>query len=37
MRYKACKEAGLKEVPVIIADLTEEKQREFLIKDNVSG
>lgn len=38
MRLKACKEAGLKEVPVIIANnLTEEQQREFLIKDNVSG
>ncbi len=38
MRYKACKEAGLKEVPIIKAEnLTEEQQREFLIKDNVSG
>jgi len=37
MRYKACKEAGLKEVPIIITDLTEEQQKEFLIKDNVSG
>lgn len=38
MRLKACKEAGLKEVPIIIADnLTEEQQKEFLIKDNVSG
>jgi ParB-like chromosome segregation protein Spo0J len=38
MRYKACKEAGIKEVPVIIADnLTEEQQKEFLIKDNTSG
>lgn len=38
MRYKACKEAGLKEIPVIVADnLTEEQQREFLIKDNTSG
>ena len=38
MRFKACKEAGLKEVPIIIADnLNEEQQREFLIKDNVSG
>jgi site-specific DNA-methyltransferase (adenine-specific) len=37
MRFKACKEAGLKEVPVIITDLTEEQQKEFLIKDNVSG
>jgi ParB-like chromosome segregation protein Spo0J len=37
MRYKACKEAGLKEIPVIVTDLTEEQQKEFLIKDNVSG
>jgi hypothetical protein len=37
MRYKACKEAGLKEIPVIKTDLTEEQQREFLIKDNTSG
>lgn len=37
MRYKACKEAGLKEIPIIITDLTEDKQREFLIKDNTSG
>jgi site-specific DNA-methyltransferase (adenine-specific) len=38
MRYKACKEAGLKEVSIIKASgLSEEKQREFLIKDNLSG
>jgi len=38
MRLKACKEAGLKEVYIIVADnLTEEQQREFLIKDNTSG
>ena len=38
MRLKACQQAGIKEVPIIIADnLTEEQQREFLIKDNVSG
>jgi DNA modification methylase len=37
MRYRACKEAGIKEIPVIITDLSEEKQREFLIKDNTSG
>ena len=38
MRFKACKEAGLKEVPVIIAkDLTPEQEREFIIKDNTSG
>lgn len=38
MRFKACKEAWYKEIPVIVADnLTEEQEREFLIKDNVSG
>jgi ParB-like chromosome segregation protein Spo0J len=38
MRLKACKKAGLKEVPIIKAsDLTEEEQRQFIIKDNVSG
>jgi DNA modification methylase len=38
MRFRACKQAGLKQVPVIVADnLTEDQQREFLIKDNVSG
>jgi hypothetical protein len=38
MRFAACKEVGIKELPVIIADnLTEEQQREFIIKDNVSG
>jgi len=37
MRWKAAKEAGLKELPVVIADdLTEKEQREFTIKDNVS-
>jgi len=36
MRLKACKEAGLKMVPIIKAeDLTEDQQREFIIKDNV--
>ena len=36
MRLRACKEAGIKKVPVIYADdLTEEQQREFIIKDNV--
>ena len=38
MRFKACKEAGLKEVPIIKASgLSAEKQREFLIKDNLAG
>jgi site-specific DNA-methyltransferase (adenine-specific) len=36
MRLKACKEAGLKEVPIIKAsNLTEQQQNEFIIKDNV--
>ena len=36
MRLKACKEAGLKEIPIIKAsNLTEEQQKEFIIKDNV--
>ena len=36
MRLKACKEAGLKEVPVIkVNDLTEDEQRQFIIKDRV--
>jgi site-specific DNA-methyltransferase (adenine-specific) len=36
MRLKACKEAGLKLVPVIKAsDLTPEQQAEFIVKDNV--
>jgi ParB-like chromosome segregation protein Spo0J len=36
MRLKACKEAGLKEVPVVLAeDLTEDEQKQFIIKDNV--
>ena len=36
MRLKACKEAGLKEVSIIKAsNLTEQQQKEFIIKDNV--
>ena len=36
MRLKACKEAGLIQIPVIKASsLTEEQQKEFIIKDNV--
>ena len=36
MRYKACIEAGLKEVYIKIAEgLTEEQKQEFIIKDNV--
>jgi len=36
MRLKACIEAGLKDVPVIHANnLSEEKKKEFIVKDNV--
>jgi hypothetical protein len=36
MRLKACKEVGLKEVPIIKAsELTDDQQREFIVKDNV--
>ena len=36
MRLRACKEAGMKEVPVIMVEgLSEKAQREFIIKDNV--
>jgi len=37
MRLRACREAGLTEVPIIYADnLSEEQQKEFVIKDNSS-
>jgi len=35
MRLKAMQAAGWKEVPVEVVDWPEEKQREFIIKDNV--
>lgn len=36
MRLRACIEAGLTDVPVVIAKgLSEEQQQEFIIKDNV--
>jgi ParB-like chromosome segregation protein Spo0J len=37
MRYKAMKEAGWKEAPVEVVDWPQDKQDEFVIKDNVSG
>jgi hypothetical protein len=38
MRLKACIAAGLKEVPIIkVNNLTEHEQKQFIIKDNVSG
>jgi hypothetical protein len=37
-RLKACKEAGLKEIPVIFAEsLTKSEQKEFIIKDNIES
>jgi ParB-like chromosome segregation protein Spo0J len=35
MRLKAMKEAGWKEAPVAVVDWDEDKQRQFIIKDNV--
>jgi DNA modification methylase len=35
MRYKAMKEAGWKQVPIEVVDWDEEKQKEFVIKDNL--
>jgi DNA modification methylase len=37
MRFRAMQEAGWKDAPVKIVDWPEEKQREFVIKDNISG
>lgn len=38
MRFRACLEAGMKEVPTIIVEnLTEDQKKEFIVKDNVSG
>lgn len=37
MRFKAAQEAGIKDIPVKIVDWSEDRQREFIIKDNVSG
>ena len=37
MRLRACQELGLTEIPVIrTSELTEEQQREFIIKDNAA-
>lgn len=37
MRFKAMQQAGWKEIPVTVVDWPEDKQKEFIIKDNVSG
>lgn len=37
MRFRACVEAGLKEVPILqVQDFTEEQKQEFIMKDNIS-
>ena len=37
-RYDACVQLGIKEVPtVLISNLTEEREREIIIRDNVSS
>jgi len=37
MRYKACQEAGLKEIFIIKAnDFTEDQKQEFIVKDNLA-
>lgn len=36
MRYLAAKEIGLKEVPVAIMNITPERQREIMMRDNIS-
>jgi hypothetical protein len=36
MRLKAIKEAGIKEINIEIVDWAEDKQKEFIIKDNAS-
>ena len=35
MRLRAMVEAGWKEAPVVVVDWNEDKQREFIIKDNL--
>jgi hypothetical protein len=37
MRLKAMREAGWKDVPIQVVDWDEDKQQQFIIKDNVSG
>jgi len=37
MRFKAMLQAGWKEIPIKVVDWSEDKQKEFIIKDNVSG
>lgn len=36
MRFRAAKEIGMKEIPVIVASWDESRKKEFIIKDNLS-
>jgi hypothetical protein len=36
MRLKALNKVGIKEVPVMIVDWSEEQKRQFVVKDNLS-
>ncbi len=37
MRLRAARKIGMKEVPVVVMDITEEKARELMIRDNVQN
>ena len=37
MRYRAMKEAGINDVRVKIVELDEQKQKEFIVKDNIES
>ena len=37
MRWRAAKELGMKQIPVAILDVTKEKQRELMLRDNRSN
>lgn len=37
MRYRACVELGINTVPVIIVNWPIDRQREFMVKDNISS
>lgn len=37
MRYRACVEAKFETVPVMVVDLSPAKEKEFILKDNVSS
>lgn len=36
MRYRALRELGYKEIPVVYAELTDKQETEFIVKDNLS-